>query len=29
VVRINLTEFIRQNDIKCKDGEEFRHKEKP
>jgi hypothetical protein len=23
VVRINLTEFIRQNDIKCKDGEEF------
>lgn len=22
-MRINLTEFIRQNDIKCKDGEEF------
>ena len=22
---MNLTEFIRQNDIKCKDGEEFSH----
>jgi hypothetical protein len=29
MVRINLTEFIRQNDIKYKDGEEFSHKEKP
>jgi len=29
MVRINLTEFIRQNDVKCKDGEEFSHKEKP
>lgn len=25
VVKMNLAEFIRQNDIKCKDGEEFSH----
>jgi len=23
--KMNLTEFIRRNDIKCKDGEEFSH----
>lgn len=25
VMKMHLTEFIRQNDIKCKDGEEFDH----
>jgi len=25
VTKMNLTEFIRKNDIKCKDGEEFDH----
>jgi len=24
-IKMNLTEFVRQNDIKCKDGEEFSH----
>ena len=24
-MKMNLTEFIRKNDIKCKDGEEFNH----
>ena len=24
-IQMNLTEFIRKNDIKCKDGEEFSH----
>lgn len=25
VIKMNLTEFVRKNDIKCKDGEEFDH----
>ena len=25
VIKMNLTEFVRKNDIKCKDGEEFSH----
>jgi len=25
VLEMNLTEFVRKNDIKCKDGEEFSH----
>ena len=29
VINIDLTEFVRGNDVKCKDGEEFGHKEKP
>ena len=24
-MKMNLTEFVRENDIKCKDGEEFNH----
>lgn len=28
VIRMNLTEFVRKNDIKCKDGEEFSHSPK-
>ena len=28
-MRMNLAEFVRKNDIKLEDGEEFSHKEKP